>query len=108
MLMAFCDLALDLEFAKSEFVVIEAKSEDHFGVWYTNNAHRDSRMLNDIYVYTDRPIYRPGENRFLTAVPSVFGMMSILIPGSFETLDVTINANYGSQRLAGRHRYHIK
>ncbi len=49
-------------FSVSEDLIAVVDTGEHFGLWY--NSYAPSQRDQDLYLYTDRPLYRPGETLY--------------------------------------------
>jgi uncharacterized protein YfaS (alpha-2-macroglobulin family) len=78
------------------FLYAVAEGDGAYGVWMSWGASD----LPDVagYVYTDRPIYRPGEKVYFRGVMRNRQDMTYTVPHT-ETVHVTIDAGWGEQRL---------
>jgi hypothetical protein len=90
-------LAITAEFDDKNLVVV-SESVGRYGFWYANNAYyrRDPR---DIYLYTDRPIYRPGETLYFKGVMRNQQGVDFSTEGLPEQLRVIAQVNYGQERV---------
>lgn len=50
---------LRLPVTRSDFIMVSSESADRYGVWRSDWA--PSSPKENLYLYTDRPLYRPGE-----------------------------------------------
>ena len=53
-------------FRTYDYLLITAESADHFGAWYTNSFPQPETQRG--YIYTDRPLYRPGETVYFRGI----------------------------------------
>lgn len=70
-----------------EAIVVIAEDENLFGVWYSNREN----VLNTTraYIYTDRPIYRPGDTVYFKGV--LRDRLDVTYsPPEVETVEVTL------------------
>jgi uncharacterized protein YfaS (alpha-2-macroglobulin family) len=75
-----------------EFVMIEARADDAYGAWYSRS---DAELPTTRgYLYTDRPIYRPGEPVHFRGVLRDRNDMNFTVPIDVESVRVTV-ARYG-------------
>ena len=77
-------------------VVAVAESEDVYGVWSAWGSGRAENLAG--YLYTDRPIYRPGETLYYRGALRHKDDMTYTLPRG-ETVDVRITTGYGATLL---------
>jgi hypothetical protein len=78
------------------FVYAIAESEDVYGVWMSWSASDPANVAG--YLYTDRPIYRPGETVYFRGVLRDRQDMAYTVPHA-ETIHITADVNWSSQIL---------
>ncbi len=71
-----------------------AQNDGHYGVWMSWSTS-DTPTVSG-YLYTDRPIYRPGQTVYFRGVIRDRNDMTYTLPKA-EKVHVTIDLNYGSQ-----------
>lgn len=70
--------------SNDEFIFIEVEGEDAYGVWY---SYGDSDLPTERhYLYTDRPIYRPGETVYFRGALRDRVDMTYSVPNQRSTL----------------------
>lgn len=80
----------------SDMIYAIAQGENVYGVW---SSWGTGELPNTAgYVYTDRPIYRPGQTVYFRGVMRDRQDMSYSLPKT-ETVHVTIDVNWGAQLL---------
>lgn len=89
-------LPVDLSDTSDQFVYAVARAEGQFGVWMSWNEADPPNQSG--YLYTDRPIYRPSETVYFRGAVRDKDDTTYTIPAG-DTVYVTIDANWGSQRL---------
>jgi uncharacterized protein YfaS (alpha-2-macroglobulin family) len=77
---------------KNAPTLIVAESDDYFGVW--NSGSENVLPIESGYLYTDRPIYRPGETVYYRGVLRSRLDMDYEVP-DLQQVAITIKANYG-------------
>ncbi|MFP4322783.1 MAG: alpha-2-macroglobulin family protein, partial [Anaerolineales bacterium] len=90
-------LRLSLDVNPNAFVAVETRTEDRYGVWYT--ANEPQPPSEDVYVYTERPIYRPGETVFFRGAYRARDDMDFNTQPSVETVFIRATANFGERVL---------
>lgn len=60
------DGVLRLNLETSDFITVTAEGADRYGIWRSNGAPHTPKT--SMYVYTDRPIYRPAETLYFRGV----------------------------------------
>jgi uncharacterized protein YfaS (alpha-2-macroglobulin family) len=80
----------------SDFLYAVAEAQDIYGAWWSWGAS----SLPDTagYVYTDRPIYRPGQTVYFRGVVRDRQDMTYTPPNA-KTVHVRVDVNWGSQQL---------
>ncbi|MDZ4763722.1 MAG: Ig-like domain-containing protein [Chloroflexota bacterium] len=77
----------------NEFVLIEARADAAYGVWYSGS---DAELQTTRgYLYTDRPIYRPGEPVHFRGVLRDQNDVNFTVPNGVEQVHVSVS-NYGT------------
>lgn len=87
---------VDLDYT-DEFVYVVAESDGVYGVWASWYEPSAPNMAT--YLYTDRPIYRPGQTVYYRGVLRNRDDMTYTIPQGIETVHVAVDVNWGSQIL---------
>lgn len=90
-------LTLDRSLSNA-LLVITSESSGKYGVWYNSYAPTQSDP-NTLYIYTDRPIYRPGETVYFRGVYRVRDDVNFSMNPNRETVDIMADANYGERTL---------
>ncbi len=88
---------LPVDWSGNELLYAVAEGDDVFGVWHSYSRPGSPPNENG-YVYTDRPIYRPGETVYFRGVLRARDGMDYSLPRD-ETVYVTAEVNWGSQIL---------
>ncbi len=88
--------ALDDSALVNEFLYAIAQGETAYGTWFSWSGSG----LPDVagYVYTDRPIYRPGETVYFRGAVRDRDDMTYTLPRA-DQVHVTVEANWGEQIL---------
>ncbi len=89
-------LPVDLSGTSDTFVYAVAQTGDQFGVWMSWSEATPPTQSG--YLYTDRPIYRPGETVYFRGAVRDKDDTNYTVPDA-DSVHVTIDANWGSQRL---------
>lgn len=84
----------DIPLSENDYFVIETEGAGAYGLWTTYSPGRPSAQNN--YLYTDRPIYRPGETVYFRGVLRDKDDMTYSIPNQQSTL-VSIYSPDGSE-----------
>jgi uncharacterized protein YfaS (alpha-2-macroglobulin family) len=79
-----------------DLVYATAEGDGVYGVWMSWGGSALSNVAG--YVYTDRPIYRPGETVYFRGVIRDRKDMTYTVPHT-ETVHVTVDVNWGAQQL---------
>ncbi len=79
-----------------QFIYAIAESADAYGVWMSWNT--STAPDRAVYVYTDRPIYRPGQTVYFRGVARDRQDMTYRPPDA-ATVHVQIDVNWGAQIL---------
>jgi uncharacterized protein YfaS (alpha-2-macroglobulin family) len=87
---------VDVSGSPDELVYAIARGDGAYGVWYSW-GESDLPDVNG-YVYTDRPIYRPGETVYFRGVMRDRNDMTYTLPHA-ETVHVVVDLNWGEQIL---------
>ncbi len=79
-----------------DFLYVLVEDGDTYGVWYSSNA--PDLPIHQDYLYSDRPIYRPGQTVYFRGVLRDRRDMDYSVP-NVRSVYVTIDAAYSGQRL---------
>ncbi len=87
---------VDLSSQVEDFIYAVAQNNTHYGVWMSWNEPYIDEFSG--YIYTDRPIYRPGETVYFRGAIRNRADMIYSLPSGSE-VDVSISVNWGEQQL---------
>ncbi|MCZ7546901.1 MAG: MG2 domain-containing protein [Anaerolineae bacterium] len=76
------------------FITIIAESDDHYGVWIS--GYQPQPPTTEAYLYTDRPIYRPGDTVYFRGVARDKDDMDFSVP-NVRTLRVTAGSFWSDE-----------
>lgn len=83
-------------FSSDDFVTIVAQGRGEYGAWF---SYSESDLpTRQGYLYTDRPIYRPGQIVYFRGVLRDRHDMDYRLP-NMRSVHVTIQSTYSSQKL---------
>jgi hypothetical protein len=80
------------------FLAISSESSGKFGIWY-NSYGPGQPEADTLYIYTDRPIYRPGETVYFRGVYRLRDDVTYSINPARTTVTIMADTNYGERIL---------
>jgi len=89
-------LRLPVQGSQYDWLTIISQTGDHYGVWRSFNP--STPAAHDVYVYTDRPIYRPGETLYYRGIYRQRDDMRFFVNNQ-NTLQLTIQDARGQTIL---------